>query len=104
MGASTSQIGSRIGELLMISDTIIAIIVAVGTPILLGLTLLPTILELINPSDAGPRLIVYDSSTLSDLSQLTMVPLVDIEEQYKVQLAPLPAINEVIKVLPSMEP
>jgi hypothetical protein len=87
----------------MISDTALAIVVAVGAPTLLGLMLLPTVLELRKASDAGPRLIMYNYSILSNLSQLTMAPIVDIEEQFKLNLVLVPVITEIIKTLPSIE-
>jgi hypothetical protein len=57
----------------------ISTVAILGTPILLLVMLLPAVLELKKPRDAGPRLIMDDSSLKS--IQVLQVPLIwDIEE------------------------
>ncbi len=89
---------------MIVDTTIVAIIIVVGAPTLLGLMLLPTILELRKPSDAGPRLILPDFSAIVGSPRLTVASIVDIEEWHDLNLVPTPNIADVVSVLPIVEP
>ena len=88
---------------MILDGSYVAIIIAIGTPALLGLMLLPTILELRKPSDAGPRLIMPDFSALTGLPR-SAASIADIEERHELNLALIPVIAEVVNVLTSVEP
>jgi hypothetical protein len=65
----------------MMDLSFISTVAILGTPILLLVMLLPAVLELKKPRDAGPRLIMDDSSL--EAIQVLQVPLIwDIEENH----------------------
>jgi hypothetical protein len=86
----------------MISNlTLIIIILAVGTPILILIMLLPVLLELKKPKDAGPRLIMDNISEVQ--IQMRAVSIASMEEEQKFDSALIRMLAKIIEVLPSME-
>jgi hypothetical protein len=63
------------------SSTLYAVaMLLLGVPLFLFFTLLPSFFELKKPKDAGPRLILADSTKILPLLNVGNVPLIDIEE------------------------
>jgi hypothetical protein len=77
-------------------------VVVLGTPILLFIMFLPTVLELKKPRDAGPRLIMGD--ILGVATQVVQVPLImNIEEDHEYNAVLIPAIGSILSFLPKLE-
>jgi hypothetical protein len=89
-------------KIMMIPNlTLIIIILAVGTPILILIMLLPALLELKKPKDAGPRLIMDNISEVQ--FQMRAVFIASMEEEQKFDRALIRMLAKIIEVLPSME-
>jgi hypothetical protein len=81
--------------------TLIIILLALGTPILILIMFLPVLLELKKPRDAGPRLIMENISEVQ--IQMRAVSIVSMEEEQKFDRALIRMLAKIIEVLPSME-
>ncbi len=73
-----------------------------GTPILLLFMLLPTLLELRKPQDAGPRRIMYSFSQVLPTPTMEINSLQDIEGHNELDITLKPFINVIFSVLPSL--
>ena len=77
-------------------------IVVLGTPILLFIMFLPTVLELKKPRDAGPRLIM--GNILGVATQVVQIPLIiNIEEDHEYNAVLIPAIGSILNFLPKLD-
>jgi hypothetical protein len=77
-------------------------IVVLGTPILLLIMFLPTVLELKKPRDAGPRLIM--GNILGVATQVVQIPLlINIEEDHEYNATLIPAIGSILNFLPKLD-
>ena len=72
---------------------------ALGTPILLLIMLLPAFLELKKPRDAGPRRIMLDFSHTLPSSK----SLIDLEEHCEFDLPVRQSVNVILSKLPSID-
>jgi hypothetical protein len=86
----------------MISDmsSVFALFI-LSAPLLLLIMLLPYVLELKKPRDAGPRFIMDNFSGLPQLTN--MAPLVDIEEGPQIEAKLGPSILGVLSFLPKLD-
>ncbi|MEM3696647.1 MAG: hypothetical protein QXQ94_03980 [Candidatus Bathyarchaeia archaeon] len=80
--------------------TLILLTLGVSTFILI--MLLPSILELKKPKDAGPRIIIDNVSETQTLWK-EAIPITDIEEESAVDKILVKKIFEVISILPNLE-
>jgi hypothetical protein len=81
--------------------TLIIILLALGTPILILIMFLPVLLELKKPKDAGPRRIMDNISEVR--IQMRAVSIASMEEEQKFDRALIRMLAKIIEVLPSME-
>ncbi len=80
----------------------LTILLVLGLPVFLLIMLLPTVLELKKPKDAGPRLIMADISGVTTF--VWHAPhLVNIEVEEKSDFRMLPAIGKLLMVLPNLD-
>jgi hypothetical protein len=78
------------------------ILLTIGVLTFIFIMLLPSLLELKKPKDAGPRIIIdytYDMQTLWKVS----MPIMDVEEERIFDKMLVKKIVEVISVLPNLE-
>ena len=79
--------------------TFIMLILGVSTFIFI--MLLPALLELKRPKDAGPRMIVDDANFTQP--KIRNMPIVDVEEEQGFDRILIKSIADVIAVLPNLE-
>ena len=72
-------------------------------PFLLIFMLLPTLLELKKPKDAGPRLIMAKVSISVLTQEIKINSIIDIEEKCQLDTKLLPLISRAFNVLPDLE-
>jgi hypothetical protein len=78
------------------------ILLTIGVSTLIFIMLLPSLLELKKPKDAGPRIIIdyaYDMQTLWK----EVIPILDVEEERGLDKILVKKIVDVISVLPNLE-
>ena len=80
----------------------VILILTVCAPLLILIMFLPALIELRNPKDPGPRLIMNRLTDLFLQSNLG-VAIVNIEEEYAFEYALILRIKKIIEVLPSLE-
>ena len=73
-----------------------------GTPILILIMLLPVLVELKKPKDAGPRMIMDNISEVP-IQIMRVIPLANIEGEQNFDSALIQALAKIIGVLPSLE-
>jgi hypothetical protein len=78
------------------------LIVVLGTPILFLIMSLPALLELKNPKDSGPRMIM-DKVPEFHVQPRLFVVIANIEGEVKFESSLIPRLSKVIEVLPSLE-
>jgi len=81
--------------------SIIAILI-LGTTTLILIMLLPALLELKKPKDAGPRMIMDNISEVQ-IQIMRMIPIANIEDEQKFESALIQPLAKIIGVLPSLE-
>jgi hypothetical protein len=77
-------------------------LLTIGVSTLIFIMLLPAILELKKPKDAGPRIIIdyaYDMQTLWKVA----MPILDVEEEIGFNKMLAKKIVDIISVLPNLE-
>lgn len=74
-----------------------------GAPSLLLVMLLPTILELRKPKDAGPRLIMPDFFEFARSVSANIYFLEDIEERNELDFLLMPLVRDALSILQSIE-
>jgi hypothetical protein len=77
-------------------------LLTIGVSTLIFIMLLPSLLELKKPKDAGPRIIIgytYDMQTLWKVS----MPIMDVEEERVFDKTLAKRIVDIISVLPNLE-
>ena len=79
----------------------IMLILGVSTFILI--MLLPALLELKRPKDAGPRAIMDNASTVQSQIREKTILIVNVEEEQRFDQALIKKIADIIAVLPSLE-
>ncbi len=79
----------------------VSLVFVLGAPILLLIMLLPSVLELKKPRDAGPRFIMDNFSGISQL--INMAPLVNIEEGPQIEAKLASSIAGVLSFLPKLD-
>jgi hypothetical protein len=82
--------------------TSILTVLMLGTPILILIMLLPVLVELKKPKDAGPRMIMGNISEVP-IQMMRMIPLANIEEKQNFDSALIQALAKIIGALPSLE-
>ena len=82
--------------------TSIITMLILGTPILILIMLLPGLVELKKPKDAGPRMIMDNVSEVP-IHIMRVIPLANIEEEQNFDSALIQALAKIIGVLPSLE-
>lgn len=78
-------------------------VVMLGAPFLLIIMLLPTLLELKKPKDAGPRLIMPNASLPISPQEIKVNRIVNIEEKCQFDIKLLPLVSRALNVLPDLE-
>jgi hypothetical protein len=73
-----------------------------GTPILIFIMLLPVLMELKKPKDAGPRMIMDNLSEVP-IRVTRVIPIVNIEEEQNFDGALIQYLAKIIGALPSLE-
>lgn len=87
----------------MIADlSAVSAILLLGTPILLLVMLLPSVIELKRPRDAGPRLITDTISALA-FQMMRVTPLVNIEEDQAFDARLVQPISSILSFLPKLD-
>jgi hypothetical protein len=84
------------------SLTSIITILVLGTPILILIMLLPALLELRKPKDAGPRMIMGNIPEVS-VQIVRTLPIINIENEQKFDSTLIQTIAKIIEVLPSLD-
>jgi len=84
-----------------LTPTLIAVII-IGAPSLILIMFLPALLELKKPKDSGPRRIMDDFSEMQG-QMGKIIPIVNIEEEQKFDVALVKKIATIIAALPSLE-
>lgn len=84
-----------------LTPTLIAVII-IGAPSLILIMFLPALLELKKPKDSGPRKIMEDVSEMQG-QMGKIIPIVNIEEEQKFDVALVKKIATIIAALPSLE-
>ena len=84
-----------------LTPTLIAVII-IGAPSLILIMFLPALLELKKPKDSGPRKIMDDISEMQG-QMGKIIPIVNIEEEQKFDVALVKKIATIIAALPSLE-
>jgi len=75
-----------------------------GVSVFIFVMLLPALLELKKPKDAGPRMIMDDIIITQHLQQRGIIPLASIEEEkFGTDLTIVKKIADIIAVLPNLE-
>jgi hypothetical protein len=82
--------------------TSIVTMLILGTPILILIMLLPVLVELKKPKDAGPRMIMDNVSEVP-ISFMRVIPLANIEEEQKFDSTLIQTLAKIIGALPSLE-
>ena len=82
--------------------TSIITMLILGTPILILIMLLPVLVELKKPKDAGPRMIMDNVSEVP-ISFMRVIPLANIEEEQKFDSTLIQTLAKIIGALPSLE-
>jgi hypothetical protein len=82
--------------------TSILTVLMLGTPILILIMLLPVLIELKKPKDAGPRMIMGNISEVP-IQMMRVIPLANIEESQNFDSALIQALAKIIGALPSLE-
>ena len=82
--------------------TSILTVLMLGTPILILIMLLPVLVELKKPKDAGPRMIMGNISEVP-IQMMRVIPLANIEEKQNFDSALIQALAKIIGALPSLE-
>jgi hypothetical protein len=82
--------------------TSILTVLMLGTPILILIMLLPVLVEIKKPKDAGPRMIMGNISEVP-IQMMRMIPLANIEEKQNFDSALIQALAKIIGALPSLE-
>jgi len=77
-------------------------VLVVAIPFLVLMTLLPVVIELKKPRDAGPRLIMEDVFGVSAYV-LKVAPIVDIEAGWEFGVKPPSKLGSILGVLPVLE-
>ncbi len=76
-------------------------LVVLGTPILLFVMFLPTVLELKRPKDAGPRLIMGD---VGGANLVLSIPfIVNMEEKFECDAPFFPSLGSILGFLPELD-
>ncbi|MDH7477951.1 MAG: hypothetical protein QHH17_06180 [Candidatus Bathyarchaeota archaeon] len=78
------------------------ILLTMGVSILILIMLLPSIIELKKPKDAGPRIILDYANDMQTLWK-EAIPTLDVEEEHMLDKMLVKKIVEVISVLPNLE-
>ena len=87
----------------MISELSLIEMIMLGTPILLSVMFLPTLIEVRRPRDSGPRSIRLDfSPVLADPIEKASV-LVDMEGNPELEIMLKSLVRGALSVLPSLE-
>jgi len=73
-----------------------------GTPILILIMLLPVLVELKKPKDAGPRMIMDNVSEVP-IPIMRVIPIANIEEEQNFDSTLIQTLAKIIGVLPSLE-
>ena len=84
------------------NPTSIITILILGTPILILIMFLPAILELREPKDGGPRMIMGGIPE-AGFPVMAVFPIVNIEEEQMFDYSLLRPLAKIIGVLPSLE-
>jgi len=82
--------------------TSILTVLILGTPILILIMLLPVLIELKKPKDAGPRMIMGNISEVP-IQMMRVIPLANIEGEQNFDSALIQALAKIIGALPSLE-
>ena len=82
--------------------TSIVTLLILGTPIFILIMLLPVLVELKKPKDAGPRMIMDNVSEVP-IPFTRVIPLANIEEEQKFDRALIQFLSKIIGALPSLE-
>jgi hypothetical protein len=82
--------------------TSIVTLLILVTPILILIMLLPVLVELKKPKDAGPRMIMDNVSEVP-ISFMRVIPLANIEEEQKFDSTLIQTLAKIIGALPSLE-
>jgi hypothetical protein len=77
-------------------------LLTIGVSTLIFIMLLPAILELKKPKDAGPRIIIDYAYDMPTLWKVTM-PILDVEEEIGFNKMLAKKIVDIISVLPNLE-
>ena len=78
------------------------IIMILGVLSFIFITLLPALLELKRPKDAGPRLIINDVPVLQPQMRESIL-IVNVEEDHRLDQTLVKKIADIIAVLPNLE-
>lgn len=78
------------------------ILLILGVSTFIFITLLPALLELKRPKDAGPRLIMNDVPVLPPQMRESIL-IVNVEEDYRFDQTLVKKIADIIAVLPNLE-
>ncbi len=73
------------------------------TPALLFFMLLPTLLEIKKPKDAGPRLIMPEALELPQTLPTQAFAIIDLEECQELDFLIRPLVSDILDALPSLE-
>lgn len=79
------------------------IMLCFGVLIFIFIMLLPALLELKKPKDAGPRMMLNDVSVLQQLQIVQKISIVNIEEDLGFDQMAVKKIANVIAMLPNLE-
>ena len=82
--------------------TSIITMLILGTPILILIMLLPVLVELKKPKDAGPRMIMDNVSEVP-IPIMRVIPIANIEEEQNFDSTLIQTLAKIIGVLPSLE-
>jgi len=74
-----------------------------GVSTFIFIMLLPALLELKRPKDAGPRAIMDNTSTIQSQIREKTILIVNVEEEQGFDQALIKKISDIIAVLPSLE-
>ena len=77
-------------------------VLTLTAPLLIIIVFLPALVELKKPKDNGPRMIMENASEFEAV-MITIIPLANIEENRKFDVALIRTLSRIIEVLPSLE-
>ena len=99
-----TRLSNNLERITMISDLSSTLaVVMLGTPVLLFVMLLPAILELKKPKDAGPRVIMTDFFKVLPAPAAKVRSLLDLEEHSEMEIALKPSIDVVLGSLQCLD-